>query len=479
MDQPSNQTGSNTPDMHKRPALLIICCLALGPGGLFWAAGAHAIPDAAEPAVGDPVPAADLPVATQVSGQAAVDTGDEISDDVPIPDDLFTAAEPGDPVPSAAIPCMRGFTGQHAADSSATNDTCTDHTEGLQQPLSLQVGRRIGVNSGILDNYDGIRVDYRLSNGLKLNAVAGYPDISNQGSFNSAKRVLGFSADSARFARAWDMNSFYIEKQDKAGAISRAIGGALRYLRPRRSMLVFVDYDVAEHTLGALTATGAWKLQAGTTFSTTFDVRNSPVKKRQQKYLQKTMAATEGWNWALPSDRIRHFTSDRSEEVTTLAFGLSHTFSDRFKLTGSAAVLDVSTDPAANNAGTAPEQPSEYFYNLKLTGKDLVLTGDSNMIDLRHSITESSRISSASIDTRYAINRGWNISPRLRTDYRNNWLERSARWVTSPAVKMEYRNKKQYGFQIEAGGEWSTEQVSSQDKSRSSYFLSLGYQAKF
>ena len=67
----------------------------------------------------------------------------------------------------------------------------------------------------------------------------------------------------------------------------------------------------------------------------------------------------------------------------------------------------------------------------------------------------------------------------MRTDYRNNWLEQSARWVTTQAVKMEYRNKKHYGFQIEAGGEWSSEQVSSQDRSRSSYFLSLGYQAKF
>ena len=143
------------------------------------------------------------------------------------------------------------------------------------------------------------------------------------------------------------------------------------------------------------------------------------------------------------------------------------------------AVLDVWRDAASNDPGAVSTSNSEYFYRLKLTGKDLMIRGDHSMLDLRHSITESSRSSSASLNTRYAINRVWQVSPKLRTDYRNNDSSNSVRWVTKPTVKMEYRSRRQYGFQIEAGGEWLTEKLAAEAKSRSSYFLSLGYQANF
>ncbi len=51
--------------------------------------------------------------------------------------------------------------------------------------------------------------------------------------------------------------------------------------------------------------------------------------------------------------------------------------------------------------------------------------------------------------------------------------------MTSPALRMEYHGKKRYGFQIEAGGEWSVEETADEDRSRASYFVSLGYQARF
>ena len=108
-----------------------------------------------------------------------------------------------------------------------------------------------------------------------------------------------------------------------------------------------------------------------------------------------------------------------------------------------------------------------------------MIAGDKNILDLRHRVSDSSRLSSASIDTKYAINRFWNISPKLRADYRNNTPENSVQWVTSPSLKMEYRWRKQYGLDIQAGGEWSAREDPGGYETRSSYFMSLGYKAKF
>jgi hypothetical protein len=44
---------------------------------------------------------------------------------------------------------------------------------------------------------------------------------------------------------------------------------------------------------------------------------------------------------------------------------------------------------------------------------------------------------------------------------------------------MQYRRRNQYGIEIEAGGKWSGSRHAAQSQVRSSYFLSLGYRAKF
>ena len=243
-------------------------------------------------------------------------------------------------------------------------------------------------------------------------------------------------------------------------------------------MLVFLDYDVFGKSLGSFMTSGAWKLPYRTTLSATLDFRNSPIRKQQRKYLQQTMAGSDGWYWILPDSRIKHFTKDRSNEVATLALGLAHTFSQRIKFSGDVAMMDVSNAATAAST-TAATRLSEYFYHLKLSGTDMMIAGDKNVLDLRHRVSDSSKLSSASIDTKYAINRFWNISPRLRADYRNNIPENSVQWVTSPSLKMEYRWGKQYGLDIQAGGEWSAREEPGGYDTRSSYFMSLGYKAKF
>jgi len=330
-----------------------------------------------------------------------------------------------------------------------------------------------------MGRFDGLLVDYRLTSGITLNAVAGGPVVSGQEASDLTKQVFGLSATTGKFARAWDLNGYIAQQQNNGRIESRAVGGALRYLRPTHSLLVSLDYDMDEDSLSSVVVSGAWKLLRATTLSATFDIRHSYMHTPQAGYLQQTMAATEGWKWALPMDRIKQLAGKRSTEVKTLGLGLSHAFSQRIKLSGDFAVLDVWRDTALGDPNGVAAQSSEYFYRLKLTGEDLVLSGDNSTLDLRHSVTGSSRVSSASLDTRYAINRLWQINPRLRTDYRDNEQDSSVQWVTSPMVKMEYRWREQYGIDIEAGREWSARKLPAADQVRSTYFLSLGYRANF
>ena len=454
---------------------IMICLLALGSGTLLFSAGASAIPGrlgsettsdahsagagvSSEPAVGNTV------------GSSVLTSEPEIpSPEVP---------ELHKPGLQLEIPCLHGFSNETPPENNSAEHPCTAPADG-QERLSIQFGSRIGARSSMLGEIDGIQVDYRLMGGLTLNGVAGYPVLSSKDKFNATRQMFGINAVTGKFAQAWDMNSYLIEQQDNGQVSSRSVGGAVRYLQPRRSLLVFLDYDVYGKSLGSFMTSGAWKLPYRTTLSATLDIRNSPIRKQQQKYLQQTMAGNDGWAWILPDKRIKHFTKNRSNEVATLALGLSHDFSQRLKLSGDVAMMDVSDTTTAGASTTAVSRLSEYFYHLKLSGTDVMIAGDKNILDLRHRVSDASSISSASIDTKYAINRFWNISPRLRADYRNDTPENSVQWITAPSLKMEYRWREQYGVDIQAGGEWSARESPDGYETRSSYFMSLGYKAKF
>ena len=457
--------------MTRSHAALIIGWLALGPGTLLFPENADAIPGTTASLIDAPR-----------SGSESLPPAEQAPGDPPPPVarvEIAPAAAAQDVAAAdTRIPCLHTLSSNPLHENNTEDALCSDVIE-LHQPLSVQFGRRLAIGSGILGKTDGIRVDYRLRSGMTLQGVAGYPVLSSKDEFNTTRRMFGLSADTGTIARDWNLNAYAMGETDNAQLDNRAVGGILRYLRPKRSLLVFMDYDTNRDAMNAITASGAWKLPGKTTLSATIDVNNNAIHKRQKEHLQHSMAATDGWTWVLPDDRIKHYTSQQQREVTTRGLSLSHTFSQRLKLSGDFAMLDIFENSLPENTASPSKLPSEYFYHLKLTGKDLFIPGNSNKLDIRHSITESSRTSTASIDTRYAINRLWNVIPRLRTEHSDNYSEKPDKWVATPAVKMEYRWKQAYGFEIEAGGKWSNQALSAASTGRSSYFLNLGYQAKF
>jgi len=467
--------------MEAAPISRSIYLLTLGLGASIACPSALAIPNSAGPANAERTPIAAAQESIEQRAPSA-DAGAAQGNDDSGPALTSSAAgakpeqQPGSAATASPLstPCL----GYFASDRAPDYDSCAG-PDAAADRFSVQFGRDFATRSGVLGRFDGLLVDYRLSGGITFNGVAGRPVVSGQDAADSSKQVFGLSATTGKFASSWDLNSYIVQQQANRRTASKAVGGALRYLRPTRSLLVSLDYDMAEHSLSTFMVSGAWKLLRATTVSATLDVRHSYMHTPQEGYLQQTMAYTEGWKWALPIDRIEHLAGKRSTEVNTLGLGLSHAFSQRIKLSGDVAVLDVWRDAAPDDPNAVAATSNEYFYRLKLTGKDLVLSGDNSTLDLRHTVTDSSRVSSASLDTRYAINRLWQVRPRLRTDYRDNELERSVQWVTSPTVKMEYRWREQYGVEIEAGGEWSARRLPAEDQVRSSYFLSLGYRANF
>ena len=85
-----------------------------------------------------------------------------------------------------------------------------------------------------------------------------------------------------------------MEQQDIDQDSRSALGGALRYSKANRSLLISADYDILKRTLSRFMISGAWKLLPTSTLSTTFDIHQSYLPTPQKNYLQQSIALTEG-----------------------------------------------------------------------------------------------------------------------------------------------------------------------------------------
>jgi hypothetical protein len=375
-----------------------------------------------------------------------------------------------------ATPCLNTIPAAHPLTEGAETTVCTDPVDRPER-FSLQLGRRVRAASGILGQVDGLLVNYRLGNGLSVDGVAGYAAAGEDQPVNLDKQVFGISANATRIVPAWDLSGFFVETQKSGRTDNRTLGGVLRHLRPKRSVFLSLDYNTTESSLSTLMISGAWKVLTLTTLSATIDLSRHHAHRGSETFLRQTLTSTEGWKWALPIDRIRSLTANDSTEVASAGFGLTHNLSQHFDLNADTAILGLMGPTASDQANGLRSR--EYYYHLKLTAKDLVSAGDRSALAVRYSVTEASRSSSASLDTRYAINRMCNLSPRIQTDYRTDLKQNSEKWTTSPALKMEYSWRQDRGLEIEAGGKWSNQRLPAETRNDTSYFLTLNYQATF
>lgn len=375
------------------------------------------------------------------------------------------------------VPCLHGISSAHSLPLDPTDNLCTEPLES-QQRFGLRFGRRMRTRNSMLGDFDGLMVDYGLGN-FALNGIAGFPAVSGKDEINPKNQLFGFSAGSGKLAKAWDLSGYFMELQGSNQDHRSALGGAIRYSQTDRSLLISADYDMLNHTLSKFIVSSAWKLLPTTTLSTTIDIQQSYLPTPQKNYLQQTIALTDGWKWGLPLERINVLSTDSSTDVAAFGFSVTHALAQNIKLDSDIAILNVSNEDDSNNLAASVSDFNEYYFYLKLTGKDMLFASDNSSVTLRHNVSETSRLSSSLLDGSYAIARQWHITPRLQIDYRDNQADNSIQWFASPAVKVEYRWHKQSQFNFNAAGEWTKRQDSADEEYQSSYVVSLGYRTDF
>ena len=369
------------------------------------------------------------------------------------------------------------FLGDGAGSETSVSTLYLDGAD-RNRGLSFRLGRQSRDSGGVLGRFDGLLLGYKLTDWMILSGVAGFPVANTDNKVETDGRLYGLSIDWGTFADAWDFNTFIIEQTADGILDRRGIGGEVRYFDPSRSLLTFVDYDISYEDLNTFIFLGTWILPTQTTINASFDYRNSPVLTTTNALQSQTVSSIDELRDLFSDSEIRTLAEDRTASVKTLTAGVSHPFTEHFQVSGDITATTLSDTPASGGIEAVPGTGWEYFYGLQFIGSSLIKPGDISIVGLRYADGDNANTISGTLNTRYPVNHEWRLNPRFRLDYRDN-NDGTTQWIKAPSFRTEYRWRKRYRFEGEAGAEWSSQQLDEDNNETSSYFLSLGYRYDF
>lgn len=346
--------------------------------------------------------------------------------------------------------------------------------------LSTRVGRQSRSTGGVLGRFDGALLKWQAFNKVGVNLVGGFPvSSSSEIDIDADRPLYGISFDLGTFADHWDFNTFYIS-QDVDGIIDReAVGGEVRFFHPKLSFFTLVDYDISYDQLNTVLLNGNWRMSDQTTINFATDYRHSPILTTSNALQGQTVSSIDQLLLNFTEDEIRQLAQDRTATSRSYTLGVTHSFHPKLQVSLDATMSKLSGTPSSGGVIGFDGTGFEYYYYLQFIGSSLIKEGDIAIIGLRYSDTSTSNVYGVNINTRYPITRNLRINPRFLVDYRTAKDNDNEAWKFRPLVRLEYRWKRYYNFEIEGGLEFATDRTSTTDDDRRGYFITVGYRIDF
>jgi tetratricopeptide (TPR) repeat protein len=378
------------------------------------------------------------------------------------------------------------FTGGYDADflSGGHDQTriTSMYVEGndTRRIFSGRFGGQSQSSGGVLGRFDGAQLGYQATPITRINFVTGFPvEFNSLDRLSTDKVFYGASIDLGAFANAWDVNTYFIEQTVGDLTDRRAVGSELRYSQANRSLFALVDYDIYFSALNTFFVFGNWILPDTTSFNFTVDFRKSPILTTSNALQGQTVGSVSGLLDLFSKDEIKQLAQDRTADSRTYTLGVTRPINRMLQISGDVTMTNLSGTPASGGVLAIDGTGNDYFYSVQLIGSSLIKEGDLAILGLRYSDTSTAQTTTFTINTRYPVNNNWHLNPRLRVDWRTFTQDNSKQWTVEPSIRINYRFRRHYQFELEGGTDWSAQDLTSGTENSSGYYVSLGYRADF
>jgi tetratricopeptide (TPR) repeat protein len=344
--------------------------------------------------------------------------------------------------------------------------------------LRGRIGRQSRNTGGVLGRFDGLNFGYQASERILLNAVVGKPAYSATDGVDSARTFYGASVNYGPILGDLELGMFFIQ-QDIEGLDDRqAVGTEFRYFGTNQSVWGLIDYDTLYSELGSAFLQASWRFANRLTLHGSFDRRHSPFLSAGNALIGQPFETFSDLLEIFPEDEIRQFSIDRSPLSTTYTLGVSHSLSPKLQINADMNQTTVDATPESGGVPATPATTYTYF-STSLVASSLFKEGDVSILGLRYSDSDTSKVMSLTLDSRFPFGKTWRVNPRLRVDRRETLADSSYEWLYTPGIRIQYRRSQRFRVELEAGKQFSQRDSVGVDLDRESFFFNIGYQVFF
>ncbi len=362
----------------------------------------------------------------------------------------------------------------HEARVSYAYADLSDAVTGLRG----RIGRQSRNTGGVLGRFDGLNLGYEVSERILLNAVIGKPAYSASDGIDSERSFYGASVNYGPILEELELG-LYVIQQDIEGLDDRqAVGAEFRYFGSNKSFWGLIDYDTLYNELGSAFLQGSWRFSSRLSLHGSIDQRHSPFLSKGNALIGQPVATFSELLELLTVAEITQLGVDRSPLSTTYSLGVSSSLTPKLQINADANQTTTDASPASGGVAATPSTTYRY-YSTSVVASSLFKEGDVTIFSARYSDSDTARVISFTLDSRYPFGRAWRINPRLRVDRRQRLSESDYEWLYTPGIRVQYRRSQKFRIELEAGKQYSERKSFGTDLDRESYFINLGYQSFF
>ena len=341
-----------------------------------------------------------------------------------------------------------------------------------------RLGRQSRNSGGVLGRFDGLNVGYQASERLLLNAVVGKPAYSASKSVDPSRSFFGTSLNFGPILENLDLGLFYIDQEIEGIQDRQAVGAEFRYFGTNQSLWGMIDYDLAFGELSSAFLQGSWRLPSRLSIHGVVDRRGSPFLSTSNAIIGQPVTSFDELAVIFSEDELLQLSQDRTPISTTFTVGLSYPISTKWQINADASQSTIEETPASGGVLSTPGASYSY-YSTSLIASSLFKEGDVTIFGARYSDSDTTKVMSLTVDSRYPIGRTWRLNPRLRVDRRQRLADSSYEWLYTPGLRIQYRRSQRLRIEFEVGKQFSQRETADVDLDRESYFINLGYQVFF
>ena len=344
--------------------------------------------------------------------------------------------------------------------------------------LRGRIGRQSRNTGGVLGRFDGLNLGYQVNESIFANAVIGKPSNSATDGVDSSRTFYGASINYGPIFDSLEVGTYFVQQDIEGMTDRQAVGAEFRYFGANQSIWGLVDYDLNYGELGSAFLQASWRFGPKFSLHGSLDRRHSPFLSTGNALIGQPVVEFAQLLELLPADEIKQLGLDRSPVSTTYTIGLSHSLTPRLQI--NADINQTAVDATPESGGVIATNATTYRYiSTNVVASSLVKEGDVTIIGARYSDSDSTRVMSLTIDSRYPFGRAWRINPRLRIDRRQRLANEGYEWLYTPGIRIQYRRSQRFRIELEAGKQFSQQDSTALIADRESYYFNLGYQAFF